>query len=209
LEYDPREEILCLRMPTTIHESFSGRVSDAIKRQLQKIAEGGGIAADFAARISSVRSGRILLQEFDPDDPILKSDRPYIQREPDEQFQHADAEYPGVVCEIAYSQDGKDLDKAAWVYIPHSNGDVKAVVGFELAYRGSKEARISMWRPHYVKGDRDELENLDVETVINHVVSINPWNKATLISTAFPSTRWICCQHYGDTASSSRLLCYI
>ena len=139
-------------------------MSDEIKRQLENIAKGEGNAAKFAASISTVRSGQIQLREFDSDDSISKSDRPYIRREPDEQFQHTDAEYPGVICEIAYSQNGEDLDRAAWDYILHSNGDIKAVVGFELCKGKSKEARVSLWRPRYAKGDQDSVETLDVET---------------------------------------------
>jgi hypothetical protein len=159
-------------MPTPIHESFSAQVSDATRRQLDSIAQGAGRAAEFAAHISSVRSGRIQLREFDPDDPVLKLSQPYIQREPDEQFQHVDAKYPGVVYEIACSQSGQDLDKAAWDYIPHSNGDIKVVVGFQLGYGKGKEARVSLWRPRYWKGDNEPLETLDVETIVDHVVGI-------------------------------------
>ena len=59
-----------------------------------------------------MRSGRIQLREFDSDDDI-EIDQPYIQRQPDEQFQHKEAEYPGVVYEIASSQGGGELGKAA------------------------------------------------------------------------------------------------
>lgn len=40
-------------------------------------------------------------------------DQPYIQRQPNDQFQHDEAEYPGVVYQIACSQGSKDLLKAA------------------------------------------------------------------------------------------------
>lgn len=108
---------LQLKAPRDNPRKLFGVGVDEIKRYLEKMAEGEGNAVR-----SSVRFGRIQLREFDPDDPISKSDRPYIQREPDEQFQHADAEYPGVVCEIAYSQNCEDLDKAVWVYIPIQMG---------------------------------------------------------------------------------------
>jgi hypothetical protein len=49
-----------------------------------------------------------------------------------------------VVYEIACLQDGRELDKAAWTYILYSNRNIKAVVGFELGYGKSKEARISI-----------------------------------------------------------------
>ncbi|KAF4609608.1 hypothetical protein G7Y89_g15847 [Cudoniella acicularis] len=97
LEYDPLEEVLYApRMPTATHESFSEQVSQETKAQLDRIASGSDEAARFAARISSVRSGSIQLREFDSDDDI-ETDQPYIQRQPDEQFQHEEAEYPGVV----------------------------------------------------------------------------------------------------------------
>ena len=68
-----------------------------------------------------MRSGSIQLREFDSDDDI-EIGQPYIQPQPDEQFQHKEAEYPGVVYEIACSQDGRELGKSAWTYIPYSNG---------------------------------------------------------------------------------------
>jgi hypothetical protein len=55
-------------------------------------------------------------------------------REPDAQFQQRDAEYPGVVLEISYSRDGKDLKKLAWDYIQYSNGDIKVVIGIDIKY---------------------------------------------------------------------------
>jgi hypothetical protein len=167
LEYDPLEEVLYAPpMPIAIHESFSEQVSQETKAQLDHIASGSDEAARFIARISSVRSGSIQLREFDSDDDI-GIDQPYIQRQPDKQFQYEEAEYPGVVYEIACSQDGRELGKAAWTYIPYSNGDIKAVVGFELGYGKSKEARISIWQPRYLNEGEDGVEILDVEVVID------------------------------------------
>lgn len=161
-------------MPTTIHESFSEQVSQETKTQLGRIASGNNEAAKFAARISCVWSGSIQLREFDLDDDIEISDHDYIQRQPDEQFQHDEAVYPGVVYEIACSQDGKDLEKAAWTYIPYSNGDIKAVVGFELGYGKNKEARLSHWQPRYLKDGEEGHEILEVQTVIDRDVRIEP-----------------------------------
>jgi hypothetical protein len=132
-------------MPTTIHDSFLQQVSKETIAQLDRIGRGNDEAARFAAGISSVRSGSLQLREFDSDDDI-EIDQPYIERQPDDQFQHEEAEYPGVVYEIGCSQDRRKLVKAAWTYIPYSNGDIKAVVGFELGYGKNKEARISISR---------------------------------------------------------------
>lgn len=156
-------------MPTTKHESFSEQVSKATIAQLDRIGSGNDEAARFAAQLSSVRSGSIQLREFDSDDEI-EIDKPYIQRQPDEQFQHEKAEYPGVVYEIACSQDNRSLRKAAWTYIQYSNANIKAVVGFELGYGKNKEARISMWQPRYLNEGEEGLEVLDVEAVIDRDV---------------------------------------
>jgi len=75
-----------------------------------------------------------------------------------------------VLYEIACSQDSRELGKAAWTYILYSNGNIKAVVGFELRYGKSKEARISMWQPLYLKEGEDCVETLDVEAVIDRDV---------------------------------------
>jgi hypothetical protein len=99
-------------MPTTKHKSFSEQVLKATIAQLDRIGSGNDEAARFAAQISSVRSGSIQLRELDSDDEI-EIDQPYIQRQPDEQFQHEQAEYPGVLYEIACSQDSRSLRKAA------------------------------------------------------------------------------------------------
>merc|ERR1711939_622923 len=170
LEYNPLEEVLYIRrMPTTIHESFSERVSEETKAQLQHIKDGNDEAARFAERISSVRSGSIQLREIDSNDDV-GVDRPYIQRQPDNQFQHDEAEYPGVVYEVACSQNTRDLRRAAWTYIQYSNANIKAVVGFELGYGTKKEARISMWKPRYLKDGEEGLDTLDVEAVIDRDV---------------------------------------
>jgi hypothetical protein len=74
--------------------------------------------------------------------------------------------------EVACSQDSRDLRKAAWTYIPYSNANIKALVGFELGYGTNKEARISMWKPRYLKEDEEGLETLDVEAVIDRDVRL-------------------------------------
>jgi hypothetical protein len=99
-------------MPTTKHESFSDQVSKETIAQLDRIRSGNDEAARFAAQISSVRSGSIQLRELNSDDEI-EIDQPNIQRQPDEQFQYEQAEYPGVVYEIACLQDSRSLRKAA------------------------------------------------------------------------------------------------
>ena len=40
-------------------------------------------------------------------------------------------------------------------------------MGFELGYGKSKEARISMWQPRYLKEGEEGIEILDVKAVID------------------------------------------
>lgn len=150
-------------MPTAIHDSFLHNVSKETIAQLDCIGRGNDEAARFAERISSVRSGSLQLREFDSDDEI---GRPYVETGHPVVVQYK-AEY-----EIGWSQDPTKLAKAAWTYIPYSNGNIRAVVGFDLGYGKNKEARISMWQPCYVKEDDEGPETLDVETVIDRDVRI-------------------------------------
>ncbi|KAI1839344.1 hypothetical protein JX266_014445, partial [Neoarthrinium moseri] len=87
---------------------------------------------------------------------------------PDAQFQHSDAAYPGVVLEISYSQNGKNLDKLAWDYILKSNGAIRVVIGIDLDYSGTHESSISIWRAVFLQEDGEELESLDVKREITH-----------------------------------------
>lgn len=83
-----------------------------------------------------------------------------IRRQPDAQFQDKDTAYPGVVVEVSYSQDGKDLAKLAQDYILYSNGDIKAVIGLDINY-GGRESTVSLWRPKYPHKENQDLEDLE------------------------------------------------
>ncbi|TWU77387.1 hypothetical protein ED733_006087 [Metarhizium rileyi] len=73
----------------------------------------------------------------------------------------------GVVIEVSYSQDGKNLRKLAQDYILYSNGDIKTVVGIDLNYAG-KESTISLWRPEYTRIENDDVEELGFREVISY-----------------------------------------
>ena len=82
-------------MPTGIHELFIDGVEDAIRSQLKAIREGLGPEAHFAQKLRPARSTEV---EFPVEnDPSGKKSK----YEPDASFWHDDAEYPGVIIEIA------------------------------------------------------------------------------------------------------------
>jgi len=152
-------------MPTLVHDFFTASVAEEISKQLEVISHRGDSSAEFAAQVANGGCARIFLKEdnLDGDDQGI---RVFHRREPDAQFQHRDAEYPGVVLEISYSQDGKDLKKLAWDYIQFSNGDVKVVIGIDIKYSNTKEAALSVWRPRYIHEDGEELDILEAEETI-------------------------------------------
>lgn len=170
-DYDPRYKLLSIRMPTPVHDFFAASVADEIKRQLRIISDGSGSSSEFAAQICNGGSARLYLLEADADEHDRYTKPPH-RREPDAQFQHRDAKYPGVVLEVSYSQDGKDLRKLARDYIQYSNGDIKVVIGINLEYRSSREATLSVWHPRYIHEDGEEWDILDVEETITSQVAI-------------------------------------
>lgn len=97
-------------------------------------------------------------------DESLGATGPVVRREPDGRFQHWDAAYPGVVLEVSYSQDGRDLKKLASDYILRSNGDIKAVIGVDINY--GRESTASLWRPNYVEEEGEEFDILEVREEI-------------------------------------------
>ncbi|KFA81728.1 hypothetical protein S40288_05989 [Stachybotrys chartarum IBT 40288] len=145
-DYDPGREILAIRMPCPVHDFFSASLVKHIQEQLKSIAGRSDQAGEFASNIHSGGSSRILLREG-----LSETSRP-LRRQPDAQFQHERAAYPGVVIEVSYSQDGKNLRKLAEDYILYSNGDIKLVIGIDINYQ-DQYSTVSTWRPRYTPQD--------------------------------------------------------
>lgn len=113
-DYEPTPGHLTVRMPSAIHVFAVNALSKRISDWLSATAEGGDQAAEFAAEIANGGSARISLDDVSDDES--QPSKP-VRREPDAQFQHRGALYPGVVIEVSYSQDGKSLRKLAYDYI--------------------------------------------------------------------------------------------
>jgi len=152
-------------MTSPVHDFFSTSLADEIFDLVKDLANQRDEAGKFAAKIAKGGSSRILLRE-------VADIHAAIRRQPDAQFQHGDAAYPGVVVEVSYSQDGKDLKKLAQDYILYSNGDIKVVIGIDINY-GEKESTVSLWRPHYSQeGDEEILEmRQEIAAQVRYVIS--------------------------------------
>jgi hypothetical protein len=157
-------------MPTPVHDFFTSSVALEIYKQLQSIANGESAASKFAKQIQSGGSSRIFLKDGDSGDETAVP-RTFPHRQPDAQFQYPCTAYPGIVLEVSYSQNGKDLQKLARDYILQSNGDIKVVIGFNINYGETEESSVSLWRPLYIQEKGEEYDMLDVQQEIKNEVS--------------------------------------
>jgi hypothetical protein len=131
-----------------------GISEDAIRSQLKVIRSGSGKAARFAQKVQPARSTEIY---FPAENDLSKAKSKY---EPDTSFWHDDAEYPGVIVEVAYSQKRRRLDRLAENYLIDSDASVRVVVGLDVEYGRKKtsKATLSVWRTQLVHtADGDEL----------------------------------------------------
>jgi hypothetical protein len=142
-------------MPTILHEKFIANIVEEIQVQLKSIE---GASSEFAKEISSSGSASIKF-----------ADQEYGTHDPDAQFQHSKAQYPGVVIEVSYSQKRKDLERLADDYILGSDSDIRVVVGLDIEYKTDKEATLSIWRPNIVTNEAGEKELVAQQTIRNQV----------------------------------------
>lgn len=155
-DYNRDKRRLVVRMPTGIHELFIARVEDAILSQLKAIRNGSGRKAQFAQKVQPARSTEIYIATS-----ALSGKSKY---EPDASFWHDDAQYPGVIIEVAYSQKKKRLGRLAENYLLDSDASVRTVVGLDIEYgkKGSRKATLSVWRSRlFDTADGSELRAVE------------------------------------------------
>lgn len=147
LDYDPNTLELVVRMPTRVHERLLTLIQTDIQNQLDTIQTGNDLASTLAQKIGCDGSADLNLE-----DGALRS--------PDKEFGHKDAQYPGLIIEVANSQSkkdgGKDIPKLADQYIVESNGSTQTVIGICLDYRATKKATVSIWHPKYGVDEQGE-----------------------------------------------------
>ncbi|MCJ1395237.1 hypothetical protein MMC18_008120 [Xylographa bjoerkii] len=154
-DYFPSSSRLVLRMPTTLHEKFITSIVEEIQLQLRSIQDA---SAEFAKEIGSEGSASIRF-----------ADEEYSKHDPDAQFRHSKAQFPGIVIEVSYSQKRKDLERLADDYILGSNSDIRVVVGLDIEYKTGKKATLSVWRPNIITNEAGEKELIAQLIVANQV----------------------------------------
>ena len=175
LDYDSQRLQLVIRMPSLIHEHLLAVIEGEIISQLITIRTSNGPAALLAGQIESYRSSTIYLEDES-------------RRDPDSQFIHEAAKYPGVVIEVAYTQSGKNLSKLADHYIVESSGKISMVIGLSVDYQGSKKATISIWYPMY--GVDEDGVFLASEEILSEVGGINIQTSIELTSEGVSKRGW-------------------
>jgi hypothetical protein len=92
--------------------------------------------------------------------------------EPDASFRHEDAQYPGVIIEVAYSQKKTRLGRSAENYFLDSDANVRVVIFLDIAYsKESRKATLSLW-PAQLFDTLDGPELRAVHVVVDEVGSV-------------------------------------
>ncbi|KAH0555871.1 hypothetical protein GP486_006183 [Trichoglossum hirsutum] len=139
-DYNSETRYIVFRMPSAIHDMFTGNVTKHIESQLKRIREDKTFP-DIARIANSIKlawTSNVYLKG-------PNSDRD--KHSPDASFMLENTIYPCIVIETSYSQKKKDLPHLADDYILKSYGSIKVMIGLDIEYRGSKKATVSVWHP--------------------------------------------------------------
>ncbi|EKD12521.1 uncharacterized protein L3040_009427 [Drepanopeziza brunnea f. sp. 'multigermtubi'] len=156
---------LVIRRPTALHEQYIINIVEEIQAQLISVRDN---SADFASKIRS--RGPASIKSLDEE---------YTTHDPDAQFRHLNASFPGVVIEISYSQKRKDLGRLANDYILGSESDIQVVLGLDIEDKTSKVATISVWRPNIITNSVGKKERIAQLIAANHVLRDTNGNPGT------------------------------
>ncbi|KAI9652466.1 MAG: hypothetical protein M1829_001527 [Trizodia sp. TS-e1964] len=160
-----------LRMPSSTHELCTSEILEHIQALLRKYrnADSAAVRA-FAEKVIATGSTDLKLSDADGAIDGASGAR-YNIHSPDISFSHMQATWPGVIIEVAFSQKDKKLGRLADDYILGSDGNIRAVVGVMLEYRG-QGAWVSLWRP--VVKTEEGTSVLECEQVVANVILIGP-----------------------------------
>jgi hypothetical protein len=157
-DYSSRSCRFILRMPSSTHEFFRSKIVSEILRQLGTITNKAGEIAEFASAVQYAGSPmlQLLADEASADrqdnswarqeeeDKGEQTSLKYDAHEPDAAFKHINAQWPGIVIEVSFSQKKKELKYLAEDYILGSDGNIQVVIGIDIEYKQSKKATFSV-----------------------------------------------------------------
>ncbi|OBT71979.1 hypothetical protein VF21_08579 [Pseudogymnoascus sp. 05NY08] len=146
--YDSRTSTFVLRRPITVHQAFKSRIGSWIKDRLDAIADSNAQSKLFVQDIVACGSADLLIE---PPSNV----RVVIHHNPDSQFMYIGTCWPTVIIELANSPGLKSLSRLAEDYILQSQGNIRAVVGFEF-HMETKKVSLTVWRPDFFMGPEKE-----------------------------------------------------
>ncbi|SPJ79170.1 uncharacterized protein FTOL_07561 [Fusarium torulosum] len=153
-DYNPRRQLVSFRMPSALHDLFISFFGSAIFNEIREIGRQNRQARAFTESIDNALSSRVLLIDGEEQ----------WEQQPDAQFEHHEARYPGVVVEVALTQDAKELRRIARRYIYYTDGQIKVVLGIDL--NEDKESTISVWKPTFSPAQNGVGVDMDIEQVV-------------------------------------------
>ncbi|CZR65298.1 uncharacterized protein PAC_15198 [Phialocephala subalpina] len=127
-DYTHKDNEFVIRMPKEIHEYVGEKIGVRIGSQLERFQEGAFSkkTAELAKSIKPRGSAEIKFPTRFNEDSDTKS--------PDKSYKHKECKYPGLVIEIAWSQEQKPLSMLADRYFQKSEGGIQTVIGVNLEY---------------------------------------------------------------------------
>jgi hypothetical protein len=145
-------------MTKKIHEGPAAQMNFIILKGLDNFKK-GNYSADTTKVAKKIRPFGPAAIEF-PTRFSNESDT----KSPEQSYQHLGCKYPGLVIEVAWSQDGKDLPGLAKRYIEASGGGIRTVIGVDIKYEHpigpphskTKPAIFLVWRA--MQNQRGEAE---------------------------------------------------
>lgn len=110
-------------MPSGVHSAFVSDVEYKIRNFLEEHASltNESIIAKIARDMKAMGDG-----EISPPEPK------YGGKGPDASFQLRGCDYPGLIIEVAWSQDKSELEEKAKYYLESTEGEVRTVICFNL-----------------------------------------------------------------------------
>lgn len=155
-------------MPTFLHDIFVVLVMNEIMDQLKRFSHEQEAVMNIVKEMKFRSTVNITLNGSVPSDAIRSS------RSPDASVGSFQRKYPTVILENAFSQPGKKLGDIAQDYILGSDGNIKAMIGFDTEYKSeSRKIFLSVWRSRWISNP---------EKVLEAVKDVN--NEVTLISSS-------------------------
>lgn len=122
----------------------------------------------FANEVEHLATSRIMIS-----DELRDGKQTYSKGEPGASFKHRRARCPGVIIEVCYSQKSQHVSHLADdEYILNIDGSVNAVIAFNVDYKRSKQATITVWWPEYATVDG--IEELQATAVVDALVHSLP-----------------------------------